>query len=110
MIRTPIIRQAIFPTKTNNRRWFSYYQLNLKIPKRFHLLNVRSELSVDIRNVFNQKFLRRLYGDDLIQLARKPQHAGRTAVAAQQLFNEPDVWNWHTYEVPPREAYLQFKN
>ena len=96
-------------TKTNNRRWFSYYQLNLKISKGFHLLNVRSELSVDIRNVFNQKFLRRLYGDDLIRWHENPNMPDEQRLPRNSYSNEPDVWNWYTYEVPPREAYLQFK-
>ena len=96
-------------TKINNRRWFSYYQLNLKIAKGFHLWNVRSELSVDVRNVFNQKFLRRLYGDDLIRWHENPTQPDEKRLPRNSYSNEPDVWNWYTYEVAPREAYLQFK-
>lgn len=73
------------------------------------MLNVRSELSVDIRNVFNQKFLRRLYGDDLIRWHENPNMPDEQRLPRNSYSNEPDVWNWYTYEVPPREAYLQFK-
>lgn len=96
-------------TRQNNRRWFSYYQLNLKAAKAFHFLKIRGEFSLDVRNVLNRKFLRRLYGDDLIRWHENPGLPEEERLPRNSFSAEPDVWNWYTYEVPPRQVYLQFK-
>ena len=96
-------------TRANNRRWFSYYQLNLKAAKGFHIAGVRTEVSVDVRNLLDGKFLRRLYGDDLIRWHENPGLPDDERLPRNSFSNEPDVWNWYTYEVPPRQVFLQFK-
>ena len=96
-------------TRQNNRRWFSYHQLNLKAAKGFDLLKVRGELSLDVRNVLNRKFLRRLYGDDLIRWHENPGLPDEGRLPRNSFSAEPDVWNWYSYEVPPRQVYFQFK-
>lgn len=96
-------------TRQNNRRWFNYYQLNLKAAKGINFLKVRGELSLDVRNVLNRKFLRRLYGDDLIRWHENPGLPDEARLPRNSFSAEPDVWNWYSYEVPPRQVYLQFK-
>lgn len=96
-------------TRQNNRRWFSYYQLNLKLAKGFNIWKTRGELSLDARNLFDSKFLRRLYGDDLIRWHENPNAPEQNRLPRNSISGEPDVWNWYTYEVPPRQIYLQFK-
>lgn len=96
-------------TRANNRRWFSYYQLNLKLAKGFNLMGFRAELSADIRNVFDWKFLSLLYGDDLVRWHENPNLPESERLPRNWFSNEPDVWGWYSYEVPPRQAYFQLK-
>ncbi|MBN1155024.1 TonB-dependent receptor [candidate division KSB1 bacterium] len=96
-------------TKPLNKRWFNYYQTNLKISKGFNLLGVRAELSADFRNLFNQKFLRLLYDDDLIRWHENSNLSQEDRLPKVSFSGEPNTWGWYSYEVPPREIYLQFK-
>jgi len=96
-------------TEPNNMTWFSYYQLNLKISKGFYLFGVRAELSADIRNVFNWKFLRLLDGDDMIRWQQNPDLPDSQRLPKNWYSGEPDEWQWYSYEVPPRQVYFQFK-
>jgi hypothetical protein len=96
-------------TAPNNRRWFSYYQANMKLAKGFRVLGVRTEMSADIRNLFNSKFLRLLGGDDLIRWHENPNLPQRERLPRNWFSNEYDEWEWYSYEVPPRQVYLQFR-
>ena len=96
-------------TRVNNRRWFSYYQLNMKIAKGFHLIGLRAELSADIRNVVDWKFLSLLYGDDLARWHENPGLPEEQRLPRNWFSSEPDVWGWYTYEVPPRQIFFQLK-
>ena len=101
-------------TEPNNMRWFNYYQIDLKIAKGFDVFGVRAELSVDIKNLLDQKFLRLLYGDDLIRYMENPPMPGETDQEWKKRvlpktvdFTEPNEWEWYSYEVPPRQIYFQ---
>ncbi len=96
-------------TEPNNMRWFAYYQLNLKLAKGFNLFGVRAEVSADIRNLFDWKFLRRLGGDDLIRWHENPNLPERERLPKNWYSNEYDEWEWYSYEVPPRQVYFQVK-
>jgi hypothetical protein len=96
-------------TEPNNMRWFDYYQMNLKLAKAFRVFNVRAEISLDIRNLFDWKFLRLLDGDDLIRWHENPDLPDEERLPKNWFSNEPDEWEWYSYEVPPRQAFLQFK-
>ena len=96
-------------TKPNNRRWFSYYQANLKVAKGFRVGGIHAELSTDIRNVFNSKFLRLLSSDDFVRWHENPNLPERERLPKIEFSNEYDEWEWYSYEVPPRKIYLQFK-
>jgi len=96
-------------TAPNNRRWFSYYQANVKLAKGFNLMGVRAEMSADVRNLLDSKFLRLLGGDDLIRWHENPNLARRERLPKNWFSNEYDEWEWYSYEVAPRQIYLQFK-
>jgi hypothetical protein len=94
-------------TEPNNMRWFSYYQIDLRIAKGFDVLGTRTEVSLDIKNVFNLKFLRLLDGDDLIRYMENPSLPDNERLPKTYDFSEPNVWEWYSYEVPPRAMYFQ---
>ncbi len=96
-------------TKPNNQRWFNYYQVNLKVAKGFSFMGFRSEFSVDVRNVFNSRFLRLLFDDDLTRWHENPSLPDEERLPRNSYSNEPDVWNWYSYDVPPREIFFQYK-
>ncbi|HEX9652577.1 MAG TPA: hypothetical protein VGA99_02605, partial [bacterium] len=96
-------------TKPNNQRWFNYYQMNLKVAKGFSLMGVRSEFSVAVRNVLDSRFLRLLFDDDLTRWHENPSLSEEERLPRNSYSNEPDVWNWYSYEVPPREVFFQYK-
>jgi hypothetical protein len=96
-------------TKPNNQRWFNYYQINLKVAKGFTFMGFRSEFSVDVRNVLNSRFLRLLSGDDLIRWHENPSLPDEQRLPRNSYSNEPNVWNWYSYDVPPREFFFQYK-
>jgi len=96
-------------TRENNRRWFNIYQFNLKMAKGFQVGQTRLELSADIRNLFNNKFLRRLYGDDLKYYHQNSNLSLEDRLPKSSFSGEPNVWSWYTYEVPPRQIYFQLK-
>jgi len=96
-------------TKPFNMRWFNYYQFNLKLAKGVNLWGVRAELSADIRNLFNQKFLRLLYDDDLIRWHENSDLPFEDRLPKVSFSGEPNKWGWYSYEVPPREIYVQLK-
>ncbi len=96
-------------TEPNNMRWFNYYQIDLKIAKGFYLLGLQAELSVDIKNVLDMKFLRLLYGDDLTRYMENPGLPDSERLPKTVDFSEPNIWEWYSYEVPPRKINIQVK-
>ncbi len=96
-------------TRENNRRWFNIYQFNMKLAKGFTILGTRFEFSADVRNVLNQKFLRRLYGDNLKFYMENPSLPLEERLPKNSFSKEPNVWHWYSYEVPPRQIYFQIK-
>ncbi len=96
-------------TEPNNMTWFNYYQFNLKVAKAFQILGVRTEFSVDIYNLLNSKFLRRLYDDDLVRWHERTDLPEEERLPKHSFSNEPNEWRWYSYEVPPRQVYFQIK-
>ncbi|MCG3157211.1 MAG: hypothetical protein DKINENOH_03843 [bacterium] len=96
-------------TKPNNRRWFSYYQTNLKASKGVRWAGLRAELSLEVRNLFDAKFLRLLYGDDLVRWHQNPNLPERERLPKNWFSGEDDEWEWYSYEVPPRQMYMQLR-
>jgi hypothetical protein len=94
-------------TEPNNMRWFSYYQIDLRVAKGFDILGTRAELSVDIKNLFDMKFLRLLDGDNLIRYMENPSLPDDQRLPKTYDFSEPNIWEWYSYEVPPRVLYFQ---
>ncbi len=94
-------------TEPNNMRWFNYYQIDLNISKGFDLFGREVELSVDIKNLFNLKFLRLLYDDDLARYLENPNLSDSERLPKTYDFSEPNIWEWYSYEVPPRRFYFQ---
>lgn len=102
-------RPGDLSTKPFNKRWFNYYQFNLKIAKGFSMAGIRAEFAVDVRNLFNQKFLRLLYDDDLIRWHENSNLPEKDRLPKVSFSGEPDEWGWYSYEVPPREIFVQLK-
>jgi len=96
-------------TEPNNMRWFNYYQIDLKIAKGFPLFGLQAEISVDIRNVLNLKFLRLLDGDELTRYMENPSLPDSERLPRTVDFSEPNIWEWYSYEVPPRMIHVQVK-
>lgn len=96
-----------FSTEPNNRRWFNYYQIDLNVSKGFKLLGTQFEFSIDVKNLFNLKFLRLLYDDDLARYLENPNLPDSERLPKTYDFSEPNIWEWYSYEVPPRKIYLQ---
>jgi hypothetical protein len=94
-------------TEPNNMRWFNYYQIDLKIAKAFDLFGVKTEFSVDIKNLLDSKFLRLLYGDELTRYMENPSLPDSERLPKTVDFSEPNIWEWYSYEVPPRKIYFQ---
>jgi hypothetical protein len=96
-------------TRANNKKWFSLYQFNLKVSKGLTLGKVRAEISMDIRNIFDSKFLRLLYYDELKYYHENTDLPIEDRLPKNQFSGEPDVWEWYTYEVPPKQIDFQLK-
>jgi outer membrane receptor protein involved in Fe transport len=94
-------------TEPNNMRWFNYYQIDLRVAKGFDLMGVRAELSVEVKNLFNFQFLRLLEGDDLTRYMENPDAPDEVRLPKTVDFPEPNVWEWYSYEVPPRQFNFQ---
>ena len=94
-------------TEPNNMRWFDFYQIDVRLAKSIYVVGARTELSVDIKNVFNFKFLRLLSGDNLIRYMENPNLPDKERLPKTYDFSEPNVWEWYTYEVPPRVVNFQ---
>ncbi len=96
-------------TEPNNMRWFNYYQIDLNIGKAFDLFGLRTEISVDMKNVLDSKFLRLLDGDDLTRYMENPNLPDEERLPKTVDFSEPNIWEWYSYEVAPRRTYFQLK-
>lgn len=96
-------------TKPNNKTWFNYYQINLKVAKGFHVLGIRTELSIDVYNLLDSKFYRLLSGDNLIRWHERTDLPEKERLPKHSFSNEPNKWQWYTYEVPPRQVYFQIR-
>ncbi len=94
-------------TEPNNKRWFNYYSIDLKLSKGVDITGLRTEFSVTIKNVLNLKFLRMLYGDDLIKYIENPNLSDNERLPKTSDFSEPNIWEWYSYEVPPRQIFFQ---
>ena len=96
-------------TRPNNKKWFSIHQFNLKVSKGVTLGKIRAEISMDIRNIFDSKFLRLLHNDQLKYYLENTDLPTEDRLPKNLFSGEPDVWEWYTYEVPPRQLDFQFK-
>ncbi len=94
-------------TEPNNMRWFNYYQIDLKVSKGFDILGLQTEFSIDVKNLLDSKFLRLLYGDDLIRYLENPNLPDSERLPKTYDFSEPNIWEWYSYEVAPRRVYFQ---
>ncbi|MGH7492864.1 MAG: TonB-dependent receptor [bacterium] len=95
-------------TKPNNQRWFNYYQANMKATKGFLWAGLHTAFSLEVRNLFDSKFLRLLYGDDLVRWHENPDLPQSERLPPNWFSGEDDEWEWYSYEVPPRQVFFQF--
>ncbi len=96
-------------TRPNNKKWFNIYQFNVRVSKGTTLGKIRVEYSMDIRNIFDSKFLRLLYGDKLKYYHENTDLPIEDRLPKNLFSGEPDIWEWYTYEVPPRQIEFQLK-
>jgi hypothetical protein len=94
-------------TEPNNKRWFNYYQIDLKVSKGINIAGLTTEFSIDVKNLLNSKFLRLLYDDDLIRYLENPNLPLSERLPKTSDFSEPNIWEWYTYEVAPQRIYFQ---
>ena len=96
-------------TRPYNKRWFNYYEIDMKIAKGFELFGKRLELSVDIKNLLDSKFLKLLWGDDLTRWEERKDLSEEDRLPKNSFSNEPDVWDWYSYQVPPRQVNFEVR-
>lgn len=94
-------------TEPNNKRWFNYYQIDLKISKGIDVIGLTTEFSMEIKNLLNSKFLRLLYDDDMIRYQENPNLPDSQRLPKTYDFSEPNIWEWYSYEVAPQKIYFQ---
>ncbi|MFA6978543.1 MAG: carboxypeptidase-like regulatory domain-containing protein [Ignavibacteriaceae bacterium] len=94
-------------TEPNNKRWFNYYQIDLRVSKGFDLMGLQTEFSIEVKNLLNSKFLRLLYGDELVRYLENPNLPDSERLPKTSDFSEPNIWEWYSYEVPPQKIYFQ---
>jgi hypothetical protein len=94
-------------TEPNNMRWFNYYQIDLKVSKGFDYAGMTVEFSMDIKNILDSKFLRLLSGDRLAHYLENPHLPDNERLPKTSDFSGPNIWEWYSYEVPPRKIYFQ---
>jgi hypothetical protein len=91
-------------TEPNNRRWEGHNRWNTKLAVGLQTFGFRSELALEVRNLFDNKTLNLLGGDDLVNYEEKgelPNHWWS---------GEPNEWGWYNiWANPPREIFLQLK-
>ena len=97
-------------TEPNNMRWKPHFRTNLKLAKGFALMGFRNEISVEVRNLFNNKDLYMLSGDDLIYYEEHPDLPEEERLPKHWWSGEPNVWGWYNiWTNPPRQIYVQLK-
>ncbi|MEA3288118.1 MAG: carboxypeptidase-like regulatory domain-containing protein [Candidatus Marinimicrobia bacterium] len=96
-------------TKPNNMKWFSIYQFNLKLSKGLSIGNIRTVVSLDVTNVFDSKFIRLLYNDQLKYYHENTELPLEDRLPRNLFSGEPNIWEWYTYEVSPRQIEFQIR-
>lgn len=89
-----------FSTETNNKRWEPKMFTNLRVQKAIGVLGIRTLLSLDVINLFNQKQLRLFGGTEMdnYQLKGiKPFHSTT---------GEPLEWDWYELDLLPRQVFF----
>lgn len=93
-----------FSTEPNNKRWEPHKRTNLKVSKAFQLGSFSPEITIEIRNLLNDKDLNILGGAALTEYEENgnlPKH-GRSG--------EDNEWGWYNqFTNPPRQVIFQLK-
>ena len=91
-------------TEPNNKRWEGHNRWNMKLATGFQTWGFRTELALEVRNLFNNKTLNMLGGDDLVNWEEKDQ------LPKHWWSDEPNEWGWYDmWANPPRQMFLQLK-
>ncbi len=108
-------------TTPNNRRWMPHYSTNLKVSKGFNFFGAKTEFSVEVRNLFNNRDLYIPWSyDDLVrwhettELSEQDIEEGLTLEEARLpkhwYSGEPDIWNsYSNWSNPPRQFFFQLR-
>lgn len=97
-------------TKPNNKRWYPHYRTNLKVSKGFQVMSIHTELSLEIRNLFNNKDINMLGWDDLVYYQENSDLSLEERLPKHWWSGEPNEWGWYNmWTNPPRQVYLQLK-
>jgi len=96
-------------TEPNNMRWFPHYRTNLKIAKGMQIMGIRAEVSMDIRNLFNNKDLNLLFGNDMVYYQEHPDLPLEERLPKHWWSGEPNEWAWYSWTNLPRQIYFQLK-
>jgi hypothetical protein len=91
-------------TEPNNKRWEGHNRWNTKLAAGLQTWGFRTELALEVRNLFNNKTLNMLGGEDLVRYEEEgvlPNHWWS---------GEPDEWSWYDiWSNPPQEIFLQLR-
>jgi hypothetical protein len=109
-------------TTPNNRRWMPHYRTNLKVSKVVNIFGAKTEFSVEVRNLFNNKDIVLPWWDndgmfrwhEKTELSEQDIAEGLTLEEARLpkhwYSGEPDIWNsYNNYTNPPRQFFFQLK-
>jgi len=84
----------------NNRRWKDRWETNMSVIKKIKLLQgMDARLSIQIKNLFNNKHLRLPTGGD-----NRIRYFQEGLMPVHDITREPLVWSWYTNR--PREIYV----
>jgi len=105
-------------TKPNNMRWFAHYRTNLKVSKGIGLMGLHAELSMEVRNLFNDKDLNMPWDMDKYhnktELTAEEELEGLTLEEAKLNTHwydgRFDQWGaYNQWTNPPRQVFLQLR-
>ena len=109
-------------TTPNNRRWMPHFRTNLKVAKVVNIFGAKTEFSVEVRNLFNNKDIVLPWWDndamirwhEKTELSEQDNKDGLTLEEARLprhwYSGEPDIWgSYNNYTNPPRQLFFQLK-
>jgi hypothetical protein len=103
--------QGDYSTEPLNRKWKAHHKTNIRLAKGFRLLGLRVEGFMDVINLFNNKVLNLMSGEDLtnyMEYGKLPYVSipYKLPDGSQATWVEDDVWTMYSRDLMPREIFF----